>query len=70
LVHAEDYGAVEAGDRLEIPDLRRHLERDTRFGILNRTRGTTIEVDCSLTERQRRIVLDGGALSAAQGRGD
>ena len=63
-----DYDALEAGDRVEIPAARERVADATRFRVENRTRGTAIEVNCELTERQRRIVLAGGALSAGQGR--
>ncbi len=59
---------MEAGDRLEVARLREQVAGATRFLIRNLTRGTDIEVSCELTERQRRIVLAGGALSAVQGR--
>ncbi len=61
-----DYDALEADDRLEIPDVREQVAGATRFAIRNVTRGRDIEVSCELTERQRRIVLGGGALSAGQ----
>ncbi|HUU61996.1 MAG TPA: aconitase family protein, partial [Acidimicrobiia bacterium] len=67
-VREADYDEVEAGDRLEIADVREQVASATRFPIRNLTRGTAIEVSCALTERQRRIVLAGGALSAVQGR--
>ena len=63
-----DYDALEAGDRVEIPAARERVAGATRFRVENRTRGTAIEVNCELTERQRRIVLAGGALSDGQGR--
>jgi 16S rRNA G966 N2-methylase RsmD len=52
--------------RQGIPAVRELVAGSGRFGIENRTRGTTIEVSCELSERQRRIVLAGGALSAVQ----
>jgi aconitate hydratase len=61
-----DYDEVQSGDRLEVADVRAHLARDSRFRIENQTRGTSLEVSCDLTERQRRIVLSGGALAAVQ----
>jgi len=67
-VREADYDQVEAGDRLEVARLREQVAGATRFLIRNLTRGTDIEVSCELTERQRRIVLAGGALSAMQGR--
>jgi len=61
-----DYQEVQPGDRLEIPDLCLHVGGDTRFTVYDRTRGIDFEVGCDLTERQRRIVLAGGALAAVQ----
>jgi len=65
-VNEADYDALQADDRLDFGDIRARLARDNRFGVQNRTRGTTLEVSCELTERQRQIVLAGGALSAVK----
>ncbi len=65
-VREADYQEVQPGDRLEIPRLRVHVGRDERFVVRNRTRGADFEVGCELTERQRRIVLAGGALAAVR----
>ncbi len=61
-----DYDEVEAGDRLEMAGMREQVAGATGFTIRNVTRGREFEVSCELTERQRRIVLAGGALSAVQ----
>jgi aconitate hydratase len=65
-VREADYDELEPGDRLEATEVREHLAEATRFALRNRTSGSSIEVNCELTERQRRIVLSGGALSAVQ----
>jgi aconitate hydratase len=61
-----DYDGLEAGDRLEAPDVRARLRSAKRFAIQNRTKGTTIEVVCDLSERERQILLCGGALPAVK----
>jgi len=62
-----DYDGLEPGHRLAIPTLRELVAGATRFTVENLTRGTALEVSCELSERQRRIVLAGGALAAVQG---
>jgi aconitate hydratase len=66
-VQGVDYDGLESGDRLEILSVRERVAGAECFTVENRTRGTAIEVSCRLSERQRRIVLAGGALSAVQG---
>jgi aconitate hydratase len=61
-----DYDALEAGDRLEVADVRTQLRSAKRFAIQNRTKGTAIEVVCDLSERERQILLCGGALPAVK----
>jgi aconitate hydratase len=61
-----DYDAIDAGDRLEAPDIRKQLGSATRFQIHDRTKGRPFEVVCDLSERQRRILLCGGALPAVK----
>ncbi len=58
-----DYGAVDAGDRLEIEGIRGLLQKREGVTVRNLTKGITFETDYQLTERQIGILLAGGALN-------
>ncbi len=60
---AADYEKVDAGDELEIGDLRAALEKGANVTVTNATKGTQFECTYNLSERQRKIVLAGGMLN-------
>ena len=59
-----DYDGLEAEDELRIENVRDILKTD-RISVLNRRTGASLVVRCTLTERQKNIVLAGGALNYA-----
>ena len=63
-VHAADYDAIAAGDRLAIDNLRQAVSGDGRAVLKNVTQGKTIPVVTTLTARQQRMLLAGGLLAA------
>ncbi len=66
-VNADDYAAVEQGDRLSLADMRGQVASGaTRLRVRNGSKGTEFEVVCELTDRQRKIALAGGALALAK----
>ena len=68
---ASDYDRIQAGDRIACDDLHKLLEGGG--DLVNTTQGYRFEVKTALTERQRRILLDGGLLrhvAAAAGAGE
>ena len=69
LARPEDYRALEPGDRLALPELRRHLEQGRPLVLENRTRGLEIPLVCDLTPRQRAILLAGGLLNLVRAGG-
>lgn len=59
-----DYDALNPGDRVEIDDIRQQLlSGATRLTVRNATSQTTFEVECDLTDRERKIVAAGGLLN-------
>jgi aconitate hydratase len=60
----DDYGQVECGDELEIPNTDSSL-RQSEFLVINRSRGNEFRVYHNLTPRQVDIVLSGGLLNYA-----
>lgn len=57
----QDYDAIQPGDRLIFPDLRRHLEQDDS-DIPVRVGDRQILANLNVSERQRRHLLAGGTL--------
>lgn len=64
-----DYDRISAGDRLEIPQIRRLVERDQTLQVRNVTQGYEFRVNYSLSARQRKILLAGGAINTVKAKG-
>jgi aconitate hydratase len=56
------YDHIEQGDEVEIPDLRARLQAGEQLTLVNKTKGNQTQLECALSERQRRILLKGGLL--------
>jgi aconitate hydratase len=63
----KDYEGVDQGDRLEIPGVRDSLMENGSLVVENRSKGTAFRVICDLTDRQKRMILAGGALNLRNG---
>lgn len=61
--HEKDYNAIEQGDKLEIPNIRTIIKKGGAVIVKNKTKGTQFEVDYSLSDRQKEIILAGGTLA-------
>jgi len=57
-----DYDSIDQGDELEIADVRSRVEAGDALIVKNVTKGTTYDVEYRLSDRQRDIILAGGAL--------
>ncbi len=57
------YEAIDQGDRMEIQDIRDVLISDREITAKNLTKGLEFTVNYSFTERQKEILLAGGALN-------
>jgi aconitate hydratase len=62
-----EYNLLDQGDSLEIPDIRQALRSDKPLTVRNLTKGRSFTVVYALSERQRRILLAGGALNLVKG---
>ena len=58
-----DYDAIESGDEIQIPNIRKVLSKNEPLIVKNLTKGKDFEVNYELSERQRIILLAGGMLS-------
>jgi aconitate hydratase len=64
-----EYNLLDQGDSLEIPDIRKALQSGDPLAVRNVTKGRSFSVAYALSERQRRILLAGGALNLVKGKG-
>jgi len=60
-VDPDDYDGIDQGDMLQIKDIHQGLENG-RMELCNVTKGTVIQLQCSLTTRQIAILRAGGLL--------
>ena len=63
-----EYNLLDQGDSLEIPDLRGAVAAGGGLTVRNATKGRSFAVTCTLSERQKRILLAGGALNLVKTR--
>ncbi|MGZ3607854.1 MAG: aconitate hydratase [Syntrophales bacterium] len=58
-----DYERINQGDSLEIPDARKTIEGNGRMIVRDISNGVSFEVNYNLSERQKKILLAGGAIN-------
>jgi aconitate hydratase len=59
----KDYDSIDQMDELELPDIRKAIEKNSKITVKNVTKGTEIEAEAVLSDRQRDIILAGGLLN-------
>jgi aconitate hydratase len=58
-----DFGSIERDDRLRLPGLRAALVAGDPVRVENTRTGAVISASCTLTAREREILLAGGILA-------
>ncbi len=58
-----DYDTIDQMDELQLPDIRTAIQNGSKVVLRNLTKGTEIELEPVLTDRQRELVLAGGLLN-------
>lgn len=58
-----DYDYIDQEDLLEITETKRIIAEDGKFMMRNKTKGTAFYVSCTLSARQKQIILAGGVLN-------
>jgi aconitate hydratase len=58
-----DYDKIDQGDELEIVETRKIIAGNGKLFVQNKTKVTSFHVTCILSERQKQIILAGGALN-------
>jgi aconitate hydratase len=59
----EDYERIHQGNTIEIRDVRKIIEENGKMIVQNVSSGTSFEVIYTLSDRQKKILLAGGALN-------
>jgi aconitate hydratase len=58
-----DYDKIDQGNDLEIVEVRKIIAGDGNLLVKNKTTGASFYVTCTLSARQKQIILAGGALN-------
>jgi aconitate hydratase len=58
-----DYDKIEAGDDVELPNIKQKLMNNEPVKLLNKTKGTDLELTYSYSDRQKEILYEGGLLA-------
>ncbi len=64
--NAADYDAISLSDELSLPNVREEISAGARVTVRNNTSGKTFFAVCDLSQRERSIILAGGALNFAK----
>ncbi|MBI4299887.1 MAG: aconitate hydratase, partial [Chloroflexi bacterium] len=67
-INEDDYGKVEQGDELEIPNVKQALQQGETVVVHNLTKGTEFTARHGLSERQKEIMAVGGLLNYVKSR--
>ncbi len=59
----KDYDSIDQADELEITNIKEILEAGKTVVVRNKTKGVEFKVDYDLSDRQKMILLAGGALA-------
>ena len=62
----DDYKNIDPGDELEISNVRNIIEKGEDLTVVNRTKNVKFRVVYNFTDRQKAILIAGGALNYAQ----
>jgi aconitate hydratase len=62
----DDYKNIDPGDELEISNVRNIIEKGEDLTVVNRTKNVKFRVVYNFTDRQKAILIAGGALNYAR----
>ena len=57
-----DYDKIAQGDEIEIPELKKKLQRNEPIFLVDKTKNLNIELTYNLSQRQKDILFEGGLL--------
>lgn len=62
-VNEKDYDSIEQGDELELPNVKKEIETAEKVTVKNKTKGTEFKANYTLSDRQKKVLLEGGTLT-------
>jgi aconitate hydratase len=62
-VKESDYDTITQEDVLEIAGVRTTIMEGQHLLVQNKTKGSSFQVHCTLSSRQKQIILAGGAIN-------
>jgi predicted aconitate hydratase len=62
-IDEKDYDNIDQGDELIIPNIKKLLNENKKLIVKNKTKGSEFEVEYTLSDRQKKVLLAGGTLS-------
>ncbi len=62
-VNEKDYDSIEQGDELELPNVKKEIETAEKVTVKNKTKGTEFKANYTLSDRQKKVLLEGGTLA-------
>lgn len=61
-INENDYDKINLGDSISIPNIKEKIEKGEDIEIINNTNNEKIIAKCDITERNRKIIIEGGLL--------
>jgi len=58
----DDYNKIDQGDEIELPELKKRLQKDQPVLLVDKTKNLKIELTYNLSQRQKDILFEGGLL--------
>ena len=62
-LNEEDYDSIKQGDELELPNVKKEIETGEKVTVKNKTKGTEFKANYTLSNRQKKVLLEGGTLA-------
>jgi len=62
-LNEQDHKKIEQDDVLFIDHVKSSIEKGTKLTVLNKTKNFSFDVECSLSEHEREILLEGGLIN-------
>jgi aconitate hydratase len=67
-INPDDWGKVDEGDVLSIPDVRQVIQQGNKVMVKNLTKGEAIETQHTMSARQVEMVLEGSLINVVRNR--
>ncbi len=62
-VNEKDYNSIDQGDELQLPNVKKEIEQGENVTVKNKTKGEEYKAKYTLSDRQKKVLLQGGTLA-------